>query len=68
MPAPQMNYKKLRRQLDDLGKAPFNNYVDKIKDKMRGEGVKNVCFCPRSGYENCPRRGGGSKNGNILST
>ena len=27
---------------------------------------KNVCFCPCSGYENCPRRGGGSKNGKIL--
>ena len=21
-------------------------------------GSKNVCFCPRSGYKNCPRRGG----------
>ena len=21
---------------------------------------KNVCFCPRSGYKNCPRRGGGA--------
>ena len=30
----------------------FNNYVD----KMRGEGF---CFCPRSGYKNCPHRGGG---------
>ena len=29
-------------------------------DKMR-VGVKNVCFCPRSGYKNCPRRGGGAK-------
>ena len=28
---------------------------------MRGEGVKNFCFCPRSGYKNCPRRGGGVK-------
>ena len=26
-----------------------------------GEGVKNVWFCPRSGYENCPRRGGVKK-------
>ena len=26
-----------------------------------GEGVKNVWFCPRSGYENCPRRGGGGQ-------
>ena len=31
-----------------LGKGPFNNYVD----KMRGEGSKNVCFCPPSGYKN----------------
>jgi hypothetical protein len=36
----------------------FNNYVD----KMRGGGCqKNVCFCPRSGYKNCPRRGGGGQ-------
>ena len=35
----------------------FNNYVD----KMRGEGVKNVCFCLCSGYKNCPRRGEGVK-------
>ena len=41
-------------------KGAFNNYVD----KMRGEGVKKVCFCPRSGYKNCPRRGG-SKKGKI---
>ena len=26
-----------------------------------GRGSKNVCFCPHSGYENCPRRGGGHK-------
>jgi hypothetical protein len=38
-----------------LHKGPFNNYVD----KMRGRGGQNVCFCPRSGYKNCPRRGGG---------
>jgi hypothetical protein len=24
-------------------------------------GSKNGCFCPRSGYKNCPRRGGGVK-------
>ena len=23
-----------------------------------GRGSKYVCFCPRSGYKNCPRRGG----------
>ena len=33
-----------------------------------GRGSKNVCFCPRSGYKDCPRRGGVSKNGKILST
>ena len=34
-----------------------------------GRGSKNVCFCPRSGCKNCPRKGGGgSKNGKILST
>ena len=33
-----------------------------------GGGSKNICFCPRSGYKNCPRRGGGSKNGKILFT
>ena len=37
-------------------KGPFNNYV-----YMMREEVKNVCFCPRSRYKNCPRRGGGSK-------
>ena len=26
-----------------------------------GEGVKNVCFCPCSGYKNCPQEGGGQK-------
>ena len=27
-----------------------------------GRGLKNVDFCPRSGYENCPlREGGGGK-------
>ena len=46
-------------------KGAFNNYVDKI----RGEGSKNVCFCPRSGYKNVHTGwGGGSKNGKILST
>ena len=31
-------------------------------DKMRGgRGSKNVCFCPRSGYKKCPRRGGGGQ-------
>ena len=32
----------------------FNKYVD----KMRGEGVKNICFCPRLEYKNCPLTGG----------
>ena len=33
-----------------FSKRPFNNYVD----KMRGEGSRNVSFCPRSGYKmNC---------------
>jgi hypothetical protein len=31
-------------------------------------GSKNVYFCLRSGYKNCPRREWGSKNGIILST
>ena len=39
-------------------KGPFNNYVDKIRG---GEGVKNICFCPLSGYKNCPRREGVKK-------
>ena len=30
-------------------------------DKIRREGLKNVCFCLRSGYKNCPRRGRGVK-------
>ena len=34
-----------------------------------GRGSKTVCFCPCSGYKNCPRRPGGvSKKGKILST
>ena len=40
-----------RQKVVAFSKGPFNNYVD----KMRGEGVKNVCFCPTSGYKNCPR-------------
>ena len=44
--------------------GPFNNYME----KMRGEGVKKCQFCPRSGYKNCPRKGGGSTNGKNLST
>ena len=40
-------------------KGSFNTYVD----KMRGEGVKNVCFCPRSGYKSFPHKGGGAKKG-----
>ena len=64
MPAPQMNYKKLRRQLDDLGKAPFNNYVD----KMRGEGSKMSVFVRAQGMKTVHAGGGrGSKNGKILS-
>ena len=33
-----------------------------------GRESKNVYFCSRSGYENCPRKGGVSKNCKILST
>ena len=33
--------------------GPFDNYVDKMRE---GRGSKNVCFCPRIGYKNCPRR------------
>ena len=40
---------------EQCSKGPFNNYVDKMRE---GRGSKNVCFCPRSGYRNCPRRGG----------
>ena len=39
----------------NMAKGAFNNYVD----KMRGKGPKNVGFCPRSGYKNCPGRVGG---------
>ena len=38
-------------------KGSFSNYVD----KMRGEGVKKVCFSLCSGYKNCPCGGGGVK-------
>ena len=30
-----------------------------------GRGSKNVCFCPRSVYKNCPSRGGGQKTAKI---
>ena len=40
-----------------FSKGPFNNYVD----KMRVEGVKNICFCPHSGYKNCQRGGRGGQ-------
>ena len=42
----------------DSHKEPFNNYVDKMR---WGEGVKNICFCPRSRYKNCPRKGRGGE-------
>ena len=49
--------------------APRGHSITKYVDKMReGRKSKTVCFCPRSGYKNCPRREGGSKNGIILST
>ena len=35
--------------------------------RRAGRGSKNVCFCPLSGYKNCPRKGGGKK-GKIVST
>ena len=41
-------------------KGSFNYYVDKMRGE--GEGVKNVCFCPRSEYKNCPCRGGRGQN------
>ena len=36
-----------------LPMGPFNNYV-----RGQDEGIKNVCFCPRSEYKNYPRRAG----------
>ena len=38
-------------------KGPFNKYVDKMREAGGRRGQKNVCFCPRSGYKKCPRRG-----------
>ena len=35
-------------------------------DKKRGEKVKNVFFCPRSGYKNCPCKGEGVKNVHVV--
>ena len=32
-------------------KGAFNIYVDKMRG---GRGSKNVCFCPRLWYKNCP--------------
>ena len=34
---------------------PIHNYLNKMKG---GRGSKNVFFCSRSGYKNCPRGGG----------
>ena len=44
----------IRNNVEMINKGAFRNYMD----KMRGEGSKNVCFCLRSGYKNCPRRRG----------
>ena len=41
-----------------LAWGPFNNYMDKMRG---GGGQKMSCFCPRSGYKNCPRRRGCQK-------
>jgi hypothetical protein len=43
------------KTIKNLYKGPFNIYVDKMRGG--GYGVKNVFFCPHSGYKNCPRRG-----------
>ena len=45
--------KQYKRLWARLHKGPFNNYVGQDEG---GRGSKNVCFSPRSGYENCPRR------------
>ena len=42
-------------------KGPFNNYVDKMRGGGGRRGSKNVYFCPRSGFKNCPGRGGVKK-------
>ena len=46
----------LHKQGQRSHKGPFNNYVDKMRG--RGTRLKNVCFCPLSGYQNCPSMGG----------
>ena len=46
---------KIERGILGFPKGPFNNYVD----KMRGEGSKKFCSCPRSGYKSCLHKGGG---------
>ena len=55
--------KDLKLQIH-LHKGSFNNYVD----TMRGGGGQNCLFLSRSGCKNCPHRGGGSKDGKIMST
>ena len=44
-------------------KGPFKNYmVGGTVIRIVRNYLKNVCFCTRSGYKNCPRRGeGGTK-------
>ena len=57
-----LRHHRVQKHLSKYVLGPFNNYIDKMR------GSKNICFCPRSGYKNCPRKGGGGlKNGKILS-
>ena len=34
--------------------------------RWEGKGSKNVCFCPHSGYKNCPRMGGGQNSVHVV--
>ena len=42
----------------DKGHIRGHSITTYYKMRGRGTGLKNVCFCPRSWYQNCPRRGG----------
>ena len=56
-----LKIRKILAQVElQLYMGPFNNYVDKMGGRA---GVKSVWFCPRSWYENCPRRGREVKKG-----
>ena len=51
---------KLRPSIWKISKTVTRSVRGHLRiTRTRWRGSKNVCFCPRSGYKNCPRREGG---------